>query len=73
MNLSGFTFRGFFPPLKRPPNQKHGNVTTESKPMDQMFVDESSNPCAQEHITHENTVTVFLSLATRFMPQRLLH
>ncbi len=53
--------RVFFSPLKRPPNHEHGNVTAECKPMDQMFVDESSNPCAREHNMQENKVVVFLS------------
>lgn len=44
--------RVFFSPLKRPPTHKHGNVTAEHKPKDQMFVDESCNPCTREHITH---------------------
>lgn len=48
--------RGFFSPPKRPPNHKHNNVTAECKPLDQMSVDESSNPSfAQEHITQEKT------------------
>lgn len=43
--------RGFFSPLKRPPNHKHSNVTAECKPLDPMFVDESGNPSfAQENM-----------------------
>lgn len=52
--------RGFFSPLKRPPNHKHSNVTAECKPLDHMFVDESCNPSfAQEHITQENMLLFF--------------
>lgn len=52
--------RVFSPPLKRAPNHEHDNATAECKPMDQMFVDESSNPCAREHITQENKVVFLL-------------
>lgn len=47
-------------------------MTAECKPVDEVFVDESSNPCAREHLTHVNMIVVFflswhiLLLATCF-------
>lgn len=60
--------RGVFSPLKRPPNHKHSDVTTQCKSLDQMFADESSNPsfCTVAFYT-EQYVGCFSVIAHRFV------
>lgn len=47
---------------KKTSSGKRGNVTAECKPEDQMFDDEPGVPCAQEHITQESTIALFLAI-----------